>query len=134
MQENLLSESSSPTWPTSAIGGPTTASELPTWARLTDDSAGSSSADFLLPTPSATESTPTDGYVEELREHLDPTDPHYRLWLPGRKWMAQRTLSRTVPALLPTPSASDATGAELETREARRLTGRTGGGSLRDLP
>jgi hypothetical protein len=36
MQENLLSESSSPTWPTSAIGGPTTASELPTWARLTD--------------------------------------------------------------------------------------------------
>lgn len=61
------------------------------------------------------------------------TDPHHRLWLPGRKWMAQRTLSRTVPALLPTPSASDATGAELETREARKLTG-GGGASLRDLP
>jgi hypothetical protein len=35
--------------------------------------------------------------------------------------------------LLPTPSASDATGAELETRERRRDSG-TGGPSLRDLP
>jgi hypothetical protein len=129
MQENLLSESSSPTWPSSAIGGPTTASELPTWARLTDDSGGSAlPPSHLLPTPSAEESTPTDEYLAEVREHLDPEDPHHRLWLPGRKWMAQRTLSRTIPTLLPTPSASDSTGAEGETRRQRQKLGRTGGG------
>lgn len=86
----------------------------------------------MLPTPSAYESTPTDEFVEEVREHLD--DPHSRLYLPGRKWHAQRTLSRMAPALLPTPSANDHTGAEKLTREARRGEGSTGGPSLRDLP
>jgi hypothetical protein len=86
----------------------------------------------LLPTPSAYESTPTDEFTGEVRENL--TDPHKRLYLPGRKWHAQRTLSRIAPALLPTPSANDHTGAEKETREARRGAGSTGGPSLRDLP
>lgn len=112
MQESLLSEWSSPTWPRSAIGGRTTACELPTWARLTDATDGSASP--LLPTPSATESTPTDEYVEEFREAIDPEDPHHRLWLPGRKWMAQRTLSRTAAALLPTPRVT----AERSSRKA----------------
>jgi hypothetical protein len=112
MQESLLSEWSSPTWPRSAIGGRTTACELPTWARLTDATDGSASP--LLPTPSATESTPTDEYVEEFREAIDPDDPHHRLWLPGRKWMAQRTLSRTAAALLPTPRVT----AERSSRKA----------------
>lgn len=48
---------------------------------------------LLLPTPSAYESTPTDEYVEEIQENLE--DPHKRLYLPGRKYHAQRTLSRT---------------------------------------
>jgi hypothetical protein len=69
--------------------------------RLTAETDGSSSPDFLLPTPSAQESTPTGEFLEEFRTHLDPDDPLHRLWLPGRKWMTQRTLSRTVPALLP---------------------------------
>lgn len=58
----------------------------------------------LLPTPSAYESTPTDEFVDEVRANLD--DPHSRLYLPGRKWHSQRTLSRMAP-LLPTPAAAD---------------------------
>jgi hypothetical protein len=148
-QLNLLSDlgytSFSEGWPRSAIQRHGVVYELPTWARLTDETDGSASPGspttatreapmMLLPSPSASESTPTDEYVAELREHLDPDDPHHRLWLPGRRWMAQRTLSRTAAALLPTPSASDSTGAEGETRRLRQLTGKTGGGSLRDLP
>jgi hypothetical protein len=64
----------------------------------------------LLPTPSALESTPTAEYVAELRE--TGVDPEARLYLPGRKWHSQRTLSRIAPlipvALLPTPTAGDA--------------------------
>jgi hypothetical protein len=58
----------------------------------------------LLPTPSAYESTPTPEYVEELRANMK--DPHERLYMPGRKWHAQRTLSRMAPTLLPTPVAN----------------------------
>jgi hypothetical protein len=86
----------------------------------------------LLPTPSAYESTPTDEFSDEVRESL--ADPHKRLYLPGRKWHAQRTLARMAGALLPTPSANDHTGSELETRQARQEDGNTGGPSLRDLP
>lgn len=134
MQESLLSEWSSPIWPRSATGGRTTACELPTSERLTAGTDGSALPDFLLPTPNAQESTPTDEFLDEFRENLDPDDPLHRLWLPGRKWMTQRTLSRTVPALLPTPGANDANGAEKETRERRQEEGATGGPSLRDLP
>lgn len=78
----------------------------------------------LLPTPSAYESTPTDEYVEEVRENLD--DPHSRLYLPGRKWHAQRTLSRmAAAALLPSPAATDSKGQDQPNRE--------GGTSLREL-
>ena len=77
---------------------------------------------LLLPSPQASESTPTG------------VEPDHRLYLPGRKWHVQRTLSRIVPTLLPTPGANDATGAEGETRDARREDGSTGGPSLRDLP
>lgn len=153
MQESLLSEWSAPTWPRSAIGGRTTACELPTWAHLMDETDGSVWLDLLptptrthndghdpeaflerrarerakgrngngfgltlgmsvalLPTPAASESTPTDEFLDEVTEHLDPNDPLHRLYLPGRKWMTQRTLSRTVPALLPTAQARDGHG------------------------
>ncbi len=85
----------------------------------------------LLPTPSAYESTPTEEYVEEVQANM--SDPHERLYLPGRKWHSQRTLSRIVPALLPTPGASDSTGGEGPTREARQEEGQTGGPMLRDI-
>lgn len=78
----------------------------------------------LLPTPSAYESTPTPEFVEEVRENMD--DPHERLYLPGRKWHAQRTLSRIVPALLPTPVVSDGRG--LTDGDSRE-----GGASLREV-
>lgn len=86
----------------------------------------------LLPTPQSSESTPTDEFLEEVEQHLG--DPHTRLYLPGRKWHVQRTLSRIAPALLPTPGANDHTGPEGETRRARQEEGSTGGPSLRDLP
>jgi hypothetical protein len=119
------------TWPRSGMTRSGLAYELVTLALPTDEIAGSASP-YLLPSPQSSESTPTEEYVEEVREHL--TDPHKRLYLPGRKSHSQRTLSRIAPALLPTPGASDATGAEGETRDARRAAGKTGGPSLRDLP
>lgn len=61
-------------------------------------------------------------------------DPHKRLYLPGRKWHAQRTLSRMAGALLPTPGAGDSHGGEGPTRAARQQHGATGGPALRDLP
>lgn len=100
------SESSFPIWPKQGMTAAGFAFALPTSGRLTDASAFSSSPPTddepttLLPTPNAYESTPTDEYVQEMREHLDPEDPNHRLWLPGRRWMAQRTLSRLAPALL----------------------------------
>jgi DNA (cytosine-5)-methyltransferase 1 len=54
--------------------------------------------EVLLPTPSALESTPTDEYVEEVKAAGVQADA--RLYLPGRRWHAQRTLSRIAPALL----------------------------------
>ncbi len=99
-QASLLpSESSSPTWPRQGMWDAGYAFEHPTSARPTEESASSS----LLPTPSAQESTPTDSFVEESRQA--GILPGERLYLPGRKWHAQRTLSRIAPALLPTPSA-----------------------------
>lgn len=93
----------------------------------------------LLPTPNSSESTPTDDFLDEIRDA--DLQPDARLYLPGRKHHVQRTLSRIVPLvdhvggpLLPTPGAHDATGAEDETRKARQETGSTGGPSLRDLP
>jgi hypothetical protein len=60
----------------------------------------------LLPSPQARESTPQEEYVEEMLEA--GISPHARLYLPGRKWHSQRTLSRIAPTLLPTPTAGDA--------------------------
>jgi hypothetical protein len=55
---------------------------------------------LLFPTPIALESTPTEEYLDEVAEvGLDPTR---RLYLPGRKWHVQRTLSRVAP-MFPTP-------------------------------
>lgn len=84
----------------------------------------------LLPTPSAYESTPTDEFVEDMKEA--DIRPDRRLYMPGRKWHAQRTLSRVAPALLPTPGANDMTGGEGETRRSRQEQG-TGGPALRDI-
>ena len=127
VQESLLSELSSPTWPKQGTWDLGFAYELPTSEPPTSESESS----LLLPTPNAYESTPAEGYVDEVRQSLE--DPHKRLYLPGRKWHTQRTLSRMAPALLPTPSANDSTGAEGPTRSARQEKG-TGGPSLRDLP
>ena len=66
------------------------------------DAPGSS----LLPTPSAQESDPTEEYVEEMRDNFDP---EARMYLPGRKWHAQRTLS-TMARMLPTPTSRDHKG------------------------
>ena len=96
----------------------------------TEEDASSSAV--LLPSPQANESTPTDAFVEEVV--AAGVDPAARLYLPGRKWHAQRTLSRIVPALLPTPGSNDMNGAEGETRRDRQKNGATGGPSLRDLP
>lgn len=87
---------------------------------------------LLLPTPQSSESTPTEEFIDEMREA--GIKPDERLYLPGRKWFAQRTLSRIIPTLLPTPGANDANGGEGDTRDARRREGDTGGPSLRDLP
>lgn len=125
-QGSLLLELLSLTWPKQGMWDLGYAYELPRSEPLIEESASSS----LLPTPNAYESTPAQEYVEEARKNME--DPHKRLYLPGRKWHAQRTLSRIVP-LLPTPSASDSTGAEGSTRSARQEKG-TGGPSLRDLP
>src|SRR6185436_11961404 len=116
-------------WPMQGTWDRGFAWELATSALRIDETGFSSS---LLPTPSAYESTPTEEFSEEVRANL--TDPGSRLYLPGRKWHAQRTLSRIAGALLPTPGANDHTGAEKETREARRAKHGTGGSSLRDLP
>lgn len=125
-QGSLLLEQLSLTWPRQGMWDLGYAYELPTSELHTNESESSS----LLPTPNAYESTPAEGYVEEVREFLH--DPHKRLYLPGRKWHAQRTLSRIAPALLPTPSANDSTGPEGPTRTSRQEKG-TGGPALRDL-
>ena len=59
----------------------------------------------LLPTPNAEESTPTDQYIAEMINAA--ITPDQRLYLPGRKWHSQRTLSRIAPTLLPTPRTTD---------------------------
>jgi hypothetical protein len=128
-QASLLEASgeSCTTWPRQGTWDLGFVWALPTSGHPTDEIESSS----LLPTPSAYESTPTEAYVDEVREHLD--DPHTRLYLPGRKWHSQRTLSRIAGALLPTPGANDSTGPEGETRDARREAGVTGGPALRDI-
>lgn len=108
------SPTSTVTWPKQGMTRGGHAYELPTWAPPTVANDSS----LLLPTPSAFESTPTQDYVDEIRRHLD--DPHKRLYLPGRKWHAQRTLSRIAPALLPTPSATQNDGHDPEKFLARR--------------
>jgi len=56
----------------------------------------------LLPTPAAQESQPTPEFIKVMKENQGNT--HERLYLPGRKHHAQRTLSRAVH-IWPTPSA-----------------------------
>jgi hypothetical protein len=70
-----------------------------------DDETCLPGAIAYLPTPSAQESTPTPEYVAEMQ--LAGIQPDARLYLPGRKWHSQRTLSRIAPSLLPTPNAWD---------------------------
>jgi len=59
----------------------------------------------LWPTPAADESQPTEEFIREMRESTKAT--HERLYMPGRKWHSQRTLSRVVH-VWPTVRASDA--------------------------
>lgn len=91
------------TWPKQGTWGSGHAYERRTLGLPTD-----ASECLLLPTPSAQESTPTEDYLAECREA--GIAPDERLYLPGRKWFAQRTLSRVVPTLLPTPQAADGDG------------------------
>lgn len=85
----------------------------------------------LLPTPNAYESDPSEEFLDEIREGLDPSDPNHRLYLEDRKWMSQRTLSRVVPALLPTPTAEDS---ERGPDESSRQGGTSLEGTARMLP
>jgi hypothetical protein len=77
---------------------------------------------LLLPSPQSSESTPTDDLLEEIRANM--ADPHERLYLPGRKWHTQRTLSRIAGALLPTPLVGDAEGGR--TSKGSKRPGETG--------
>lgn len=74
-------------------------------SRLGVGASGDHRAVALLPTPSADESTPTEEYVDEML--ASGVSPDERLYLPGRKWHSQRTLSRLAPVLFPTPTAQD---------------------------
>ena len=122
-QGSLLEASgeSCTTWPRQGTWDRGFVWDLPTSAPPTDASESSS----LLPTPSAYESTPTDEFNEEVREHLLAT--HERLYLPGRKWHSQRTLSRMAGALLPTPQAADGHGGRLDNEETVRSGRRPSG-------
>jgi hypothetical protein len=86
----------------------------------------------LLPTPAAQE----PGFRHRTPVTKDGQTPEHG----AQRWYDQETgrvmqkgLTQVV-ALLPTPGAHDATGAELETRSRRQEEGKTGGPSLRDLP
>lgn len=98
--------------PQTSLLGEVTVDRLPRTGRWTTQAIfdhpipTAEEAEALLPTPSAFESTPTEEFVEEVQANLD--DPFKRLYLPGRKWHSQRTLSRMVPAMLPTPTGDDA--------------------------
>lgn len=120
-QASLLpdSESLPPTWPRSGTAFDGAASEQLTSGLPTDASESSS----LLPTPSAYESTPTDEFSDEVRGAL--TDPHKRLYLPGRKWHAQRTLARMAGALFPTPTGDDANNVTRESGDFQSLARET---------
>jgi len=59
------------------------------------------------PTPGAQESTPTQEFIDEVKENQGET--HERLYLPGRKHHTQRTLSRAVQTW-PTPTSSVGSG------------------------
>lgn len=120
------STTSSPTWPKQGLMRNGECFELPTLGRPIDVSESS-----LLPTPSAMESTPTDEYMRECEEA--GIQPDERLYLPGRKWHSQRTLSRVVPTLLPTPAARDHKGGT-EVTSADQLTQARGDGGASDLP
>jgi hypothetical protein len=78
----------------------------------------------LLPTPAAYESYPTESYIEEMREA--GISPDSRLYLPGRKGHSQRTLSRIVPALLPTPTETDSSNSRRSTARTLEWTSNTG--------
>ena len=95
----------SETWPRSGIARSGIAYRLPVLEPLT---GGIGSG--LLPTPSAQESQPAPEMIEEMRAAQDQT--HERLYLPGRKWHSQRTLSRIVHTWeeFPTPTAHDHKG------------------------
>jgi hypothetical protein len=90
---------SSVTWPTSGMTVNGRCYPLPTLARPISESASG-----LWPTPSSQESQPTQEFIDEVRS--SQKDTHERLYLPGRKWHTQRTLSRVVHTW-PTPTARD---------------------------
>lgn len=107
------------TWPKQGTWDSGFAYELPTSEHPIAATASSSSPGVLLPTPNAEESTPTDEYVEEIRQA--GIRPDERLYLEGRKWHAQRTLSRIAPALLPTPTGDDANNVKRESGSFQSL-------------
>jgi hypothetical protein len=121
--------------PAPATGGPDCSSSLPTptgqdGKQTVDNEAERArnphtlwaTVGALLPTPSAEESQPTDEWAQEA---LDAgIDPAARLYLPGRRWHSQRTLSRVAVTLIPTPTARDGDRRSLGSPEvaARRMS------------
>lgn len=109
------SETSSVVWPRQGMTRSGRAYRLP---RLVPHiSAGGSS---LWPTPAAQESSPTQEFVDEMLENQPPK--RGRVYLEGRKWHSQVTLSRAVQ-MWPTPQARDwkgPTGDEYKHGEAAR--------------
>lgn len=74
----------------------------------------------LLPSPQSSESTPTDEFIDEMI--ASGIQPDERLYMPGRKWHTQRTLSRIAPTVLPTPTGDDANNVTRESGEYQSLT------------
>jgi hypothetical protein len=84
----------------------------------------------LLPTPVARD----DGKSPDAHRQMKANLPGgARTQITSLAVLARADFEQPTAPLLPTPSASDSTGAEKETREARQ-DDRTGGPSLRDLP
>lgn len=124
-QGSLLEDSgeSCTTWPRQVTWDRQFAWELPTSVHLIDASESSSS---LLPTPDGSlfnDGQSVEAYQARKERELEK----------GYNGNGGGTTLAMMVRLLPTPSASDHTGAEGETRVARQEAGATGGPSLRDL-
>ena len=125
LTEDTHSVRSSVTWPTSGMTVNGRCYPLPTWERPT-----SASASGLWPTPSAQESQPTEAFINEIKENQQGT--HQLLYLQGRKWHTQRTLSRVVHTW-PTPAASQRGARALDLVENDSTVRRRGSGQVRGI-